>query len=112
MKKAPLLWKATVGIFISLFCMNTDASKFKGYGRAPGKKPMILTESVERIEEGGNDFLILLSRHAALYRFPKSNEYASQVRSFLKQRMKSKKPIVVTIDPLTAQIFYIEDPAP
>lgn len=98
------------GILLILFSMNALASKFKGYGRTPSAESKTLTESVDRFEETQTDFLILLSHHAALYRFPKTNEYASQVREFLKQRMKSKQPVVVSIDPTTAQILYIEDP--
>ncbi len=110
MKKMNKMQYQWFGIFLILYSMNALASKFKGYRRSPSSELMTLTESVDRVAETKTDFLILLSHHAALYRFPKSTEYTSQVREFFKQRMKSKQPIVVSIDPTTAQILYIEDP--
>jgi hypothetical protein len=105
----PMTWWRYIGILLLFVSVNAFASKFKGYGRAPTAESMRLNESVESFEETPTDFLILFSRHAAFYSFPKSNDYVTQVREFLRQRMKTKQPIAIMIDPKTAKILTMED---
>lgn len=85
------------------------ATKFKGYGGNQSTKIMSLTESVDRFVETEKEFLILLSRHAAFYLFPKRAENSSEVRSYLKKLVKSKKRITVEIDPVSTEIKYLKD---
>jgi hypothetical protein len=89
---------------------NAEASQFKGYGKSPNGETLTLNETIDRITETQHDFLVLISRHAALYRFPKFDEYAGQVREFLQSRSKNRKAVVFQIDPTTARILYVSDP--
>lgn len=91
------------------FSMNANASSFKGYKRQPASEIIIYTETVDRFSETNADFLILISRHSALYRFPKKTEYVDQVRDFLNSRMKRKSTIVFEVDATTAEILNISN---
>lgn len=101
--------KSFIGLLIVLFSIGATASKFKGYVRKPNTEPLILTESVDRVVETQTQIMVLLKKHAAFFKFPKSHEYAGQVRDFLNQRKKSDRKITLTVDPITAEILYIED---
>jgi hypothetical protein len=100
--------KIILGVLI-FFNMNANASSFKGYKRQPAGEILKYTETVERFSETNDDFLILISRHAALYRFPKSVGYADQVRDYLNSRMRAKKLLSFEVDPTTAEILNISD---
>ncbi|MCX7978941.1 MAG: hypothetical protein N2578_08050, partial [Bdellovibrionaceae bacterium] len=66
-------------------------------------------EVIERFIEDEKDFLVLISRRAAFYRFPKTVTYAGDVRNFLSDRMKKKRLVEFEVDPTTAQILKISD---
>jgi hypothetical protein len=89
--------------------MGANAASFKGYKRQPAGETLKYTETVERFSETQDDFLILISRHAALYRFPKSVSYADQVRDYLNNRIRTKKLLIFEVDPTTAEILNISD---
>jgi hypothetical protein len=98
-------------IFGALFLFNVgaNAASFEGYKRQPAGEVLKYTETVERFSETQDDFLIQISRHAALYKFPKSGTYTDQVRFYLKNRMGTKKLLVFEVDPFTARILNISD---
>ena len=97
-----------VGIILFLN-ISANSSNFKGYKRQPAGEPLKYIETVERINETQEDFLILISPHAAFYRFPKNIGYVDQVRKYLNGRMKTKGLIIFEIDPTTAEILNISD---
>ena len=91
------------------FDMTANASSFKGYKRQPASEIIKYTETVDRFNETQTEFLILISRHAAFYRFPKNSEYADQVRDFLNSRMRRKSAVVFEVDATTAEILSLSD---
>ncbi len=94
---------------VLVFSNQALATKFKGATAHQATKAIILTESVDRFVETEKEFLILLSRHAAFYRFPKTAESTTEVRLYLKKLIKSKKIIVFEIDPVSTEIRFIKD---
>ena len=95
---------------ISMFSIQQAlATKFKGYSGNYKTKSLTLNESVERFVETEKEFLILLSRHAAFYRFPKTAEYSMDVRTYLNKLIKSKKRINFEIDPVSTEIKFIKE---
>lgn len=105
--------KVLAALLTVLVTTTASAAKFKGYAkRSPSAEPMVLKEKIMRLNETPTDFLLTLSRHAALYKFPKMPQTDSEARSFLKSRVKSKSVLSITIDPMTAEILYIEDMRP
>lgn len=101
--------KLILGLVI-FFNMTANAASFKGYKKQPASSVLKYTESVERFSENQKDFLILISRHAALYRFPKSVGHADQVRDYLNKSIKSKTPVIFEVDPTSTEILNISDP--
>lgn len=83
--------------------------KMKGYDNPSKVKPLVLNEVVERFRESKDEFLIVFSGHAAIYRFPKSGDITNRAREFLKEKVNSKKKISATIDPKSAKILFLED---
>lgn len=100
--------KILLGVLVSLG-INANAASFKGYKKKIEGKVFIYTETAERFTETQDEFLILMSRHAAFYRFPKSVAYAAQVRDFLNNRIKTKQVLIFEVDPMTAKILNISD---
>lgn len=94
-----------------MMASQVNASSFKGYKRQPTAQMTTNTGSIVRFIETEKDFLILISGYAAFYRFPKTVSYADQVRGYLNSRMKNKKAVVFEIDPRTAEIISLSDPA-
>lgn len=96
-------------IFTSIFVASAQAAKFKGYQRSVSASDLVIEESIERYIENASDFLILLDRHQAFYRFPKVKEYEILVRGFLDSRVKDGKKVRVEIDAKTGQINGLSD---
>lgn len=104
--------KALSFVLIGIILTTTAyASSFKGYKKSSSGDSLKYTASIQRILETDQDFHILISGYAAFYRFPKTVSYADQVRGYLNTRMKNKKKVVIEIDPRTAEIIFISDPA-
>jgi len=97
------MYKIFIFIFAAVIVYSNHvlASKLKGNSAKFQTQSMTLTESVEKLVETEKEFLILFSRHAAFYKFPKKLETTSEVRLFLKKLIKSKKRITVEIDPIS-----------
>lgn len=103
--------KIIFGGFLVLALLFTEmsfASKFKGYPKADQAQEMKLTEKIVKVEELPSEFLVGFTRHAAFYHFPKT-EYAKDIKSFLNSRKSANKDVIATIDPVKAQILFIED---
>ncbi len=96
-------------LFVVIIASSKQASatKFKGYSGNYKTPSMTLTESVNRFVETEKEFLILLSRHAAFYRFPKKQETSADVRSYLKKLVKNKERINVEMDPISTEIKFL-----
>ncbi len=92
-----------------VFSNYASASKLKDNNGKYQTQSMTLTESLEKIVETEKEFLILFSRHAAFYRFPKKSESTSDIRLYFKKLIKSKKRITVEIDPVSTEIKIIKD---
>ncbi len=97
-------------ICFMVFNLKSEASSFKGYEKSPDGEILVMNETIDEFQETEKDFLILLSRHAALYRFPKVQDSSRQVRIFLNKCIKLKATLIVHIDAVTARIMSIEDP--
>ncbi len=100
-------------LFLAIISSSKQASatRYKGYSGNYKIPSMTLTESVSRFVETEKEFLILLSRHAAFYRFPKKQETSSDVRSYLKKLVKSKERIQVEMDPISTEIKVLSSVA-
>jgi len=91
------------------FCaMFANAASFKGHPKVSGSEVMILEEPLDRFEESSSEFLVSIEKHSAFYSFPKSKEFADQVREFLKSQGKKKQVLILEIDPVTAKIYSIK----
>ena len=101
--------KVLIFVLSMVSIQQASATKFKGFTGNYKTKSITLNESVERVVETEKEFLVLFSRHAAFYRFPKKSETTSDVRLFLKKLIKSKKRITVEIDPVSTEIKFIKD---
>ena len=95
-------------IALTCFLNVAQASSFQGYKKQTQEQTMVFVEQVDRFIETPSDFLILLSHHAAFYRFPKT-EYAADIRDFLTSRKNAHRMIKVTFDPTSTEILLIED---
>ncbi len=92
-----------------IFTTTAQANKFKGYSRNPSSESLVLKDVIDRVQETDSDFLILIMHHPAFYRFPKNPETAKQIRDFLRDRLKKKKVLEFQIDPVSAEIYYLND---
>ena len=98
-----------VFLLILFIASSAFAASYKGFKRLPSAETIVFSEPVIHFLENEKEFLILFSKHAAFYKFPKGKEYAEQVRTFLKDRILSKKNVSAEINPLTTQIFTLGD---
>ncbi len=101
--------KVLIFVLSMVSIQQASATKFKGFTGNYKTKSITLNESVERVVETEKEFLILLSRHAAFYRFPKTPEYSLDVRTYLNKLIKSKKRINFEIDPVSTEIKFIKE---
>lgn len=96
-------------LFILAFEPKVKASKFRGYKKNIEVKTMTFTEPVYRVREDSATLLVLFAHHPAFYKFPKTVDYWREVRSFLNDRLKDKKPVRVQFDPVTVEILFVGD---
>ena len=97
-------------IFIIFFSPLAFTASFKGYSKIDESKSTSITnESIDKFIETKDDFLIAFSKHSSFYKFPKKKVDAYDFKAYLNKMIKTKKSVIVDIDPLTTQIYKISD---
>ena len=112
MKKYLLIPFYFTALIVISLTANANPTMFKGHSRSINQESISISGAIERYYETETEYLILISRHAALYSFPKDLSYSDEVKSFINDRIKSKKTVLIKIDPRSAQILVIQDASP
>lgn len=99
-----------LALFLSAqgICMNTFAKTFAGAPEDKKHPTLEIQGPVQRIIETDSDFKILVGHYAAFYKFPKNKDQA-EVEKLLKARERDKKPLTLTVDPISQTILKLAE---
>lgn len=95
-------------MLLSLLISTAFAKSISGYEAPANKITRELKGSIVQIVNSKTDYFIQVGDHAALYKFPNTQDLKKKTLKQLQIWEKKKEKLTLTVDPLTAKIISIK----